>query len=197
MPKNNDFLLKKEKLFLVICFSFNFLIFLLNVITFFIVHSYSLLTDAIDSLFDTITYIIAFFAIFKMINEKKKLTYIIVSLQLLSSLVLLEETLRNFFSNKYDEINWRLFIPFSIIGFACNLICAILMHKLNRLKEPQISASFLFSSIDVYMSTTIVVASVICWKFSTNIPDVCAASTFCFVVLITCTLQYVKLHKKI
>jgi len=197
MIKNNDILVKKQKIFLTICFSFNFLIFLLNLITFFIIHSFSLLTDSIDSLFDTVTYIIAFFAIFKMLNDKKKMTYIIVSLQLLSSLVLLEETLRNYFSSKDNEINWKLFIPFSMIGLVCNLTCTILMYKLNKLKEPQISASFLFSAIDVYMSLAIVIASIICWRFSTNIPDVVVATTFCSVVLITCILQYIKLSKKI
>jgi len=196
MLKNNNVLLKKEKLFLIVCFSFNFLIFILNLTTFFAIHSYSLLTDSIDSLFDTISFIIAFYAMYKVLNDKKKLTYIIVTLQLVSSIVLLEEALRNFLSNETTEIDWKLFIPFSLVGLICNLTCSILMYKLNRTKEPQINASFWFSAIDVYMSVAIVIASVLCWKLSSNIPDICVTSVFCTTIVITCISQYIKLSKK-
>lgn len=147
----------------------NFFFFLLEMIAGFISGSMGLIGDSLDMLADSVVYGLALFVVGKALYQKRKIAKISGYLQLLLASVGIIEVVRRFLG--YEETpNFKTMIIVSVLALAGNAFTLYLLQK-SRNNEAHIKASTICTSTDVITNAGVIVAGILVYFTSSNLPD--------------------------
>ena len=147
----------------------NFFFFLLEMIAGFISGSMGLVGDSLDMLADSVVYGLALFVVGKALYQKRKIAKISGYLQLLLASVGIIEVVRRFLG--YEETpNFKTMIIVSFLALAGNAFTLYLLQK-SRNNEAHIKASTICTSTDVITNAGVIVAGILVYFTSSNLPD--------------------------
>lgn len=135
----------------------------------FIAHSMGLVADALDMLADALVYGLSLYAVGKAVARKKRVAAISGYFQLFLAILGVVEVLRRFFGNG-EEPTFQLMITISIISLIGNTVSLILLQR-SKNQEVHMQASKIFTSNDVIINLSVIVAGILVYMTGTNIPD--------------------------
>ncbi|MDR3249853.1 MAG: cation transporter, partial [Mycoplasmataceae bacterium] len=160
---------KKQFTALLISGILNFIVFVSEFISGWIIHSVILLSDSSDSFIDAISYSMAIWAIFKISKTKQTTAKIIAVVQLSCALFILLQVIFSLFSLAWFSSttpDYFIMLIFTCFSLTVNITTVLLLMK-SQGKNISIKAVFIFSSIDVIANLYAIIASLISiywWK---------------------------------
>jgi Co/Zn/Cd efflux system component len=105
----------------------------------------------------------------KAVARKKRVAAISGYFQLFLAILGVVEVLRRFFGNG-EEPTFQLMITISIISLIGNTVSLILLQR-SKNQEVHMQASKIFTSNDVIINLSVIVAGILVYMTGTNIPD--------------------------
>lgn len=147
----------------------NFFFFILESITGFIAGSMGLVADSFDMLADSIIYALALFAIGSSITKKKSVARLMGYLQIIVAILGFIEVAKRFLEQEEAPV-FQTMIIISILALAGNATSLYLLQK-ARNKEAHIKASTICTSSDVIVNLGVIIAGVLVYFTSSNLPD--------------------------
>ena len=160
---------QQEKKLLKQVFVINFFFFLLECITGIIAASMGLLADSLDMLADSIIYALALFAVGSSVNKKKSVAHLMGYFQLGLTILGFIEVARRFFGHEQIPA-FQTMIIISVLALIGNATSLYLLQKAGN-KEAHIKASTICTSSDVIVNVGVIVAGVLVYFTSSNLPD--------------------------
>lgn len=147
----------------------NFFFFLVEMISGYLSDSMGLVADSLDMLADSVVYGLAIFVVGKALIQKRKIAKVMGYLQLLLAVAGFIEVVRRFLG--YEEMpNFRTMIIISVLALGANAYTLYLLQK-SKNKEAHIKASTICTSMDVITNAGVIVAGILVYFTSSNLPD--------------------------
>jgi Co/Zn/Cd efflux system component len=169
-----------ERNLLLQVLSINFFFFLLEILTGFISDSMGLVADSLDMLADSLVYGLAIYAIGGTITRKKNIAKASGYFQLLLAIIGIIEVIRRFIGFG-DVPEFRMMIVISTLALIGNLICLVLLQK-SKSTEAHIQASMIFTSNDVVINLSVIIAGVLVFMANSKIPDLIIGGIVFYIV---------------
>ncbi|MEW5800301.1 MAG: cation transporter [Bacteroidota bacterium] len=170
----------------------NFFFFLLEMTTGFISHSMGLVADSLDMLADAIVYGLSLYAIGHSIEKKKSVAKISGYFQFTLAVIGFAEVVRRFLG--LGEVpTFEMMIGISFFALIGNTASLYLLQK-SKSKEAHIQASMIFTSNDVIVNIGVIVAGVLVYLTTSNLPDL-IVGTAVFVLVVRGAYRILQLSK--
>lgn len=158
----------------------NFFFFALEILTGFIAGSMGLVADSLDMLADSIVYGLALVAVGGKESQKKKIAAAAGFFQLSLAVLGFMEVFRRFLG--YGETpDFKVMIIISLLALAGNAASLYLLQK-SESREVHMKASMIFTSTDVIVNMGVILAGVLVFLTSSNLPDL-AVGTIVFILV--------------
>jgi Co/Zn/Cd efflux system component len=158
----------------------NFFFFALELTTGFISNSLGLVADSLDMLADSIVYGLAIFAVGGTIVRKKNIAKSAAYFQLTLTVIGFIEVIRRFIGNETVPA-FQSMIIISILALIGNGLCLYLLQK-SKSKEAHIQASMIFTSNDVIVNLSVIVAGGLVYLTNSKYPDLVVGTIVFFIV---------------
>jgi Co/Zn/Cd efflux system component len=169
-----------QRRLLIIVLLINAGLFVLELITGFLANSMGLVADSLDMLADALVYSLSLYAVGRTTVHKKRVARVSGYFQMSLAVFGLVEVLRRFFGAG-DEASFALMIAISLVALAGNAISLVVLRR-TQSQDANIRASQIFTSNDVLVNIGVIIAGVLVFVTSSNIPDlVVGAAVFCLV----------------
>ncbi|MDR2636330.1 MAG: cation transporter [Mycoplasmataceae bacterium] len=178
---------------LSIAIGLNFSMFVTEIILCWIINSISMMSDAVDSFGDALTYSVALYAVVKLQNKKEDRSVILGIVQVVIGCFILEEIIRQYAINEHDDVQPMFLLIISFFALAVNLLCAVLLYLGS--KDKNVKASFWFSAIDCFANAYTIIAAIIIWNHSNPLPDLIGGIIFFLLVVWAAVEIFVKNYK--
>ncbi len=170
----------------------NFFFFLLEITTGFISHSMGLVADSLDMLSDAIVYGLSLYAIGHSIQKKKSVAKISGTFQFTLAVIGFVEVLRRFLG--FGEVpTFQIMIGISFSALLGNAASLYLLQK-SKSKEAHIQASMIFTSNDVIVNIGVIVAGILVYFTTSNLPDL-VVGTAVFILVARGAYRILQLSK--
>lgn len=170
----------QERKLLIIVLLINAGLFLLELIAGFLANSMGLVADSLDMLADALVYGLSLYAVGKVVAHKKRVARISGYFQLFLAVFGIVEVLRRFFGAG-EEVNFTLMIAISLIALAGNAASLVVLRR-TRSQDANIKASQIFTSNDVLINIGVIVAGILVFVTSSNLPDLVVGAVVFFLV---------------
>lgn len=169
---------ERKTLWLVL--SINFFFFMLELATGFISNSMGLVSDGLDMFADSIIYGLALLAVGGTITRKKNIAKYAGYFQLLLALVGLIEVIRRFVGQETLPV-FQTMIFISILALLGNGLSLYLLQN-SKSKEVHMQASMIFTSNDVIVNLSVILAGGLVYFTNSNYPDLIVGAIVFFLV---------------
>lgn len=147
----------------------NLLFFILEMLTGFIAGSMGLIADSLDMLADSIVYGLSLFVVGGAASRKKNVAKAAGYFQMALAVLGFAEVIRRFAG--HGEIpDFHLMIIVSLLALTGNAICLYLLQK-SRSQEVHMQASMIFTSMDVIVNISVILAGIIVYLTESMLPD--------------------------
>lgn len=164
---NDKTAIERRLLWQVLAINFSF--FLLETLMGFIAGSMGLVADSLDMLADSFVYGLSLLAVGGSMVQKKQAAKASGYLQLLLAILGLIEVIRRFLG--YGEVPvFQLMIIISILALIGNSLCLYLLQK-SKNREAHIQASMIFTSNDVIINISVIIAGILTFLTRSKLPD--------------------------
>lgn len=183
---------KKQKKILWMVLFINFAFFLIEMSTGLVSKSMGLVADSLDMLADSFVYALSLFAVGAVVARKKRVALISGYFQIILALMGFVEVIRRFIGVE-EMPNFQTMIGVSILALIGNVICLLLLQR-TKSNDAHIQASIIFSSNDVIINAGVIIAGLLVWILSDNLPDLIIGSIV-FIVVIRGALRILRLAK--
>lgn len=178
VAQNDD---TSDKKLLWIVFAINAGFFAIEIVTGIISQSMGLIADSLDMLADAIVYGMSLLVVGSTIIRKKQIAKLSGYFQLALALFGLFEVVRRFIG--LDETpNYLTMIFVSAFALCGNAISLYLLQK-KKSKEAHMEASYIFTSNDVIANIGVIVAGIIVYLTSSQLPDLIVGAIVFLIVL--------------
>ncbi|HAE87367.1 TPA: cation transporter [Candidatus Marinimicrobia bacterium] len=184
---------QSQKRILRIVLGINGSFFLIEMITGLLSGSMGLVADSLDMLADAFVYGISLYAVGGTLVRKKKISNMAGYFQLLLALAGFGEVLRRFLLVETIP-DFTTMIVVSFFALIANVICLILLHQSKGKDEMHMRASMIFTSNDVIINGSVILAGVLVAWLQSNIPDL-IIGTLVFLLVIRGAVKILKLGK--
>lgn len=170
---------QQRKLLIMVLF-INSGLFVLELTTGFLADSMGLIADSLDMLADAIVYGLSLYAVGRAVAQKKQVAKLSGYFQLFLAVFGVVEVMRRFLGAG-EEANFTLMITISLIALAGN-VASLLVLKRAQSRDVHMQASWIFTSNDVIINISVIVAGLLVFFTGSNIPDLLVgAAVFCLV----------------
>lgn len=193
--KNEMIVLKKdykERKLLWVVLIINFLFFALELITGYISNSMGLVADSLDMLADSFVYGLALLAVGGVMKRKKNIAKAAGYIQLILAVVGFIEVIRRFVGIE-PVPTFQSMILISILALFGNGLCLYLLQR-SKSEEVHMQASLIFTSNDVIVNLSVIVAGGLVFLTNSKYPDL-IVGTIVFFIVGRGALQILKLSK--
>lgn len=158
----------------------NFFFFSLEMLTGLISNSMGLVADSLDMLADSLVYGLALFAVGGTIARKKNIAKASGYFQLALAVFGFAEVIRRFLG--YGEVPaFQTMIVISILALIGNTASLLLLQR-SKNQEAHMQASMIFTSNDVIINLSVILAGVLVFLTSSKIPDLIIGA-FVFIIV--------------
>ena len=171
----------------------NFAFFILEMTTGLISKSMGLVADSLDMLADSFVYGISLFAVGGTIIKKKRIAKIAGYFQITLAIIGFIEVLRRFFGEEKLP-DFSIMIVISLFALIANGICLYILQKSKRKEDVHMKASMIFTSNDVIINLSVIIAGISVNWFGSNKPDL-IIGTVVFVLVIQGAFRILQLSK--
>jgi Co/Zn/Cd efflux system component len=170
----------------------NFLFFLIEIVTGFISNSMGLVADSLDMLADGIVYGLALIAVGGTITLKKNIAKAAGIFQIILAILGFIEVVRRFIG--FEQVpDFLTMVIVSIFALIANIICLYLLQK-SKSKEAHIQASMIFTSNDIIINTSVIVAGFSVNWFNSSLPDLIIGAIV-FIIVARGAIKILQLSK--
>ncbi|MEN5435844.1 cation transporter [Sphingobacterium faecium] len=170
----------------------NFLFFGLEMVFGFFSKSMGLVADSLDMLADSIVYGLALFAVGGPMIRKKNIAKFAGYFQILLALIGFIEVIRRFMG--LEEIpNFNTMIIISGFALVANMFCLYLLQK-NKSNEAHMQASMIFTSNDVIINASVIVAGLLVNWLDSTYPDLIIGAIV-FIIVAQGAFRILKMSK--
>jgi cation transport ATPase len=159
----------KERQVLWQVLAINIFFFTLELLTGIIADSMGLVADSLDMLADSIVYGLSLYAVGGTISRKKNIAGVAGYFQLVLAISGFVEVIRRFVGHG-ETPDFNLMIIISLLALTGNAICLYLLQKAKS-QEAHMKASMIFTSTDVIVNLGVIVAGVIVYMTTSQLPD--------------------------
>lgn len=171
---------EQQRKLLVIVLAINFGLFVLEIVAGFAAQSMGLVADSLDMLADAIVYGLSLYAVGKAVTQKKRVARLSGYFQLFLAVFGIVEVIRRLLGAG-DEPSFLLMIVISMITFTGNVIALLLLRR-SQSQDVNMKASWIFTSNDVLVNISVIVAGVLVFATQSELPDlIVGAVVFCLV----------------
>lgn len=160
---------EQQRKLLIIVLLINATLFVVELTTGFIARSLGLVADSLDMLADALVYGLSLYAVGKAVVQKQRVARMSGYFQFGLAAFGLVEVLRRFFGAG-EEPNVTLMITMSLLAFAGNVAALVVLHR-ARSRDVHMQASWIFTSNDVLVNVGVIVAGVLVFLTSSQLPD--------------------------
>lgn len=182
----------KEKNLLWTVLIINFGFFVIEIITGFFSRSMGLVADSLDMFADAIVYGLSLYAVGHIAAKKKKVARLSGYFQFGLAILGFGEVLRRFLG--YEQApNFETMIIVSLFALIGNAICLFLLQR-SKSEEAHMKASMIFTSNDVIVNLSVIVAGVFVYFTNSKYPDL-VIGTIVFLLVAKGALRILKLAK--
>lgn len=158
----------------------NFTMFITEILFGVYAQSTGLLADGLDMLADSFVYGLSLFAIGKSITKKNKAAFLSGIMQISLGLACIFEVVRKYNYGSEPLSNYIIIV--SLIAFAANVLCLILIYK-HKDGEVHMKASWIFSANDVIVNMGVLISGFLVYFLKSNIPDLVIGGLVSIVVI--------------
>ncbi|MBC5992613.1 cation transporter [Pontibacter cellulosilyticus] len=158
---------ERKLLWIVLLINFGF--FLLEIVTGFISKSMGLVADSLDMLADAVVYGMALFAVGGAASRKKSIAKISGYMQLGLAILGFGEVIRRFLGYEVTPV-FQTMVIVSFLALLGNAISLYILQK-SKSKEAHMQASVIFTSNDVIANIGVIIAGLLVYLTSSNLPD--------------------------
>lgn len=170
----------QQRRLLIVVLLINFALFVVEIVTGFLANSMGLVADSLDMLADALVYGLSLYAVGKAVIQKKQVAKMSGYFQLALALFGLVEVVRRFLGEG-DEPSFVLMIGISVLALVGN-VASLLILQGARSEDANIQASWIFTSNDVIVNISVIVAGTLVYFSGSNLPDLLVgAAVFCLV----------------
>lgn len=170
----------QQRNWLMIVLLINFVLFVVEIATGFLANSMGLVVDSLDMVADALVYGLSLYAVGKAVIQKKQVVKMSGYLQLALAVFGLLEVVRRFLGEG-DEPSFTLMIGISLLALVGNVISLLILQR-ARSEDVNIKASWIFTSNDVVVNISVIVAGVLVYLSSSKLPDLLVGTAvFCLV----------------
>lgn len=179
-----------DKKLLWIVFAINAAFFAIEIVTGIVSQSMGLIADSLDMLADAIVYGMSLLVVGSTIIRKKRIARISGYFQLALALFGLFEVVRRFIG--LDETpNYLTMILVSTFALCGNALSLYLLQK-KKSKEAHMEASYIFTSNDVIANIGVIIAGIVVYLTSSQLPDL-VIGTLVFLLVLRGSFRILKL----
>ena len=143
--------------------------------------SMGLIADSLDMLADAFVYGLSLFAVGSSIAHKKRVAHWSGLMQTGLALLGLVEVVRRFLLAEALP-DFETMIVVSLLALTGNVICLVLLQR-ARSDEAHMQASMIFTSNDVIINISVIIAAVLVYQFESRLPDLIIGSIVFIIVL--------------
>ncbi|MEP3838467.1 MAG: cation transporter [Algibacter sp.] len=173
--------------------SINFVFFLIEITTGIISKSMGLVADSLDMLADSFVYGISLFAVGGTITKKKRIAKLAGYFQISLAIIGFIEVLKRFFGDEKLP-NFSTMIIVSVFALIANGICLYILQQSKNKEEVHMKASMIFTSNDVIINLSVIIAGLMVNWLSSSKPDL-IIGTIVFILVIQGAFRILKLSK--
>ncbi|RLD55664.1 MAG: cation transporter [Bacteroidetes bacterium] len=182
---------KKQSKILWLVLLINLAFFIIEMTTGLISKSMGLVADSLDMLSDSFVYAISLFAVGGTLVRKKRVTKLAGYFQIILAVLGFSEVIRRFL--EIEQIpDFSIMIIVSIFALIANGISLYLMLQSKNKEEIHMKASLIFTSNDIIINLSVIVAGFIVMFTGSLIPDLIIACIV-FVIVIRGAFRILKL----
>lgn len=171
----------------------NFIFFGLEISFGIISNSMGLVADSLDMLADSIVYALALFAVGGTIARKNNIARFAGYFQILLAIIGFVEVIKRFVGVE-EMPNFKTMIIVSVLALVGNALCLYLLQK-NKSKEAHMQASMIFTSNDVIINVSVIVAGLLVNWLHSGYPDLIIGAIV-FVIVAQGAFRILKLSKQ-
>lgn len=170
----------------------NFVFFIIEISTGLISKSMGLIADSLDMLADSFVYGLSLIAVGGTVLKKKRIAKYAGYFQIILAIIGIVEVVRRFLSYEALPVFTTMIIV-SIFALMANGICLYLLQK-SKSQEAHMRASMIFTSNDIIINLGVIVAGLLVYWASSNIPDL-IIGIIVFLLVIQGAIRILKLSK--
>lgn len=171
---------EQQRRLLIVVLLINFTLFILELTAGFFAQSMGLIADSLDMLADAIVYGLSLYAVGKAVTQKKRIARLSGYFQLFLAGFGIFEVIRRFIGAG-DQPSFTLMITISLIAFIGN-VTSLFVLKRAQSQDAHMKASWIFTSNDVIVNVSVIVAGILVFLTGSKIPDLLVgAAVFCLV----------------
>lgn len=183
---------RKEKQLLWSVLLINFGFFVVEIITGFFSRSMGLVADSLDMLADAIVYALSLYAVGHATSRKKQIAKISGYFQMALAIFGLAEVIRRFLG--YEDVPaFQTMIVISLFALIGNAVSLYLLQK-SKSQEAHMQASMIFTSNDVIVNISVIVAGALVYVTNSKYPDL-IVGTIVFLLVAKGSIRILKLAK--
>jgi Co/Zn/Cd efflux system component len=169
-----------ERKLLLQVLSINFFFFALEILMGFVSNSMGLIADSLDMLADSLVYGLALFAIGGTIVKKKNVAKASGYFQMILAILGVAEVIRRFLG--LDDVPaFQTMIVISLLALIGNATSLFLLQK-SKNTEAHMQASMIFTSNDVIINISVILAGILVFVTNSKIPDLIVGAIVFFIV---------------
>lgn len=159
----------RQRQLLIVVLLINFGLFVLELVMGLIANSMGLIADALDMLADALVYGLSLYAVGQAMVRKQQVARLSGYFQFALAIFGLIEVVRRFIGTG-DEPSFTLMIVISLIALAGN-VASLLVLQRTQSQEVHMKASWIFTSNDVIVNISVIVAGVLVFMTGSKLPD--------------------------
>ena len=171
---------QKKLLWTVLAINFGF--FIIEMTTGVISKSMGLVADSLDMLADSFVYGISLMAVGASLTRKQNIAKTAGYFQITLAIVGFIEVIRRFTGSE-ELPDFSVMIIVSAMALIANSICLYLLQKSKSLDEAHMKASMIFTSNDVIINLSVIVAGLLVHWLSSGLPDLIIGTVVFFLVI--------------
>ena len=181
---------QKKLLWAVLLINFSF--FIIEMSTGLIADSIGLVADSLDMLADALVYGLSLFAVGSAVRRKKSIAKLSGYFQITLAVLGFVEVLRRFFGDEpLPDFNTMIIV--SILALLANATCLYLLQK-SKSKEAHMQASMIFTSNDIIINASVILAGVLVLLTASALPDLIIGAIV-FAIVMRGAMRILKLAK--
>lgn len=170
----------------------NFGFFIVEIIAGFFSRSMGLVADSLDMLADAFVYALSLLAVGGALSKKKQIAGISGYFQIVLAALGFVEVLRRFLG--YEQVpDFKTMIIVSFFALIANAFCLYLLQK-SKSQEAHMKASMVFTSNDVVINFSVIVAGLLVFLLDSKYPDLIIGIVV-FVIVTKGAFSILKLSK--
>jgi Co/Zn/Cd efflux system component len=158
----------------------NFTMFIVEILFGIYAQSTGLLADGLDMLADSLVYGLSLFAVGKSLTKKNQAAFLSGIMQITLGLLCIFEVARKYNYGSEPLANYMIIV--SLIAFAANVLCLVLIYK-HKDGEVHMKASWIFSANDVIVNMSVLISGILVYFLNSNIPDLVIGGLVAVIVI--------------